>query len=616
MNTRLKKKQHFLSLLTGILLIPLLGLFSCEDPSPDPTSNKEEVLAEEGTFFPMEIAQLSLKGEKAGTEKVQGTLNNQPVEIHLQDSVMLFVMPDIAPGVYQLEAPSGDKMLISKVTVKELVLSSAPDQIFQQIVEDNTETIQHLTTKAESLPEPDKAALLKDIQTLNSWKANIGQHYASLSPEEKENFAKTVVANKWWLDEIHSAVVELSTHSNSLRTTGEVDDYCTRVWDAALELRDAKNELFTHAQRTRIAAGLATGALVAVTVGASPLVGAAVGAGLIAYRFGVDYTNFNDALDNFYGTMVQPFDDMFSSERRAASKVTFVSEVAKEMETSTGYRNLYAQDKGSSIPIVQIISDASNTAKDVWETFSPSLPTPLQSPTMLDDIQSYNTTERAVHSKYLDVSDISNDNVALVKKEEKDGLLVLTFENNTATTQEFTYKLTFTDSRFSPGFSTTISAEVIPSKIIGEWEVVSMNFTLYDEDGVATSTSESELDIWYLEFTADGSMYEWWPEEISGTEEEAREEVRMLHKPNKVSLYELRDNGSKILTSPHPEDQPGSESEEDVDLIYGEFDLNYQSPDKLTMTTSKILAMEDDDGVTIFFKYQRVLERCNCNLLR
>jgi len=210
MKTILPIRHKLTSLIVSVLLVPMLFMLSCDDPGPDPEPELEEVLTEEGNFFPFEIAQLSLQGEKVGTGKIQGTLNSQPVEIQLFDSVMVFTVPGIAPGVYELEAPHEGKMLTSTVTVKELALSSSPDQILQEVIQESDETVQRLILDAESRSGPDKAALLKDIQTLNGWKSNLEQHYANLSPDEKQNFAKTVAANKWWLDEIHSAVVRLS----------------------------------------------------------------------------------------------------------------------------------------------------------------------------------------------------------------------------------------------------------------------------------------------------------------------------------------------------------------------------------------------------------------------
>jgi len=244
-----------------------------------------------------------------------------------------------------------------------------------------------------------------------------------------------------------------------------VDDYETRVWDAALELIEAKNKLYSHVPKLHRALGGVGGALLVAAVSANPIgiaVGAAVGIAAVAHRFGTDYTDFNNSLNSFWDTVVEPFmDDEFYSERLVAPEtITFVSKEAKELDTFSNYRSPYSQDKGSSTPMMKTLSDASSATEALWEDLSPSLPSPLQAPQALDDIESYSSTRRAVHSKYLEVSDISNDKVKLIKKEEKDGRLVLTFENEAAADQKFTYKLSYTNSNFSPGFSKTISAEI------------------------------------------------------------------------------------------------------------------------------------------------------------
>lgn len=500
------------------LILPLILVFACEEPDPGPEPDK--LTTENGSFFQMEVAQLSLKGEKVGTGTVEGMLDEQPIEIHLYDTLITFIIPDISPGAYKLTALHEGKQLTGSVTVNELKLSSTPEEIFQQTVDRNTESINRLTTLAESLSEADKSALLEDVKTISGWLVNLRSQYANLSSDEKVQFAKTIAANQWWIDEVHTVVTEFSKDADSnKRTSLAIEDWEARLMNSSRLFVNATIALVAHVPK--IAAMATLGALTgSVVPGIGTGIGAAIGAGVEIGEFLLSYEEHTGAMHGVLDDSIIPVMKGYEHWRIADKTVIFVSKVAKEINTSTNYRSLYGQDENSGPPIASTFSSAFKATEGAWESISPLLPSPLNAPPKLEEVKDYSMTERDINSKYLEISDISNDNVELLKEEDENGRKVLTFENKTSTDQEFTYKVTYTNGEFASDLSLTVSAIVHPSvTIVGKWSVTSNMIYSYDKkDGELIGSEVYDDILHHIEFTNNNKALFYWdpdPNEVS-----------------------------------------------------------------------------------------------------
>jgi uncharacterized protein (TIGR02145 family) len=427
--------MRFIKLKIAATILTILVTFAgCKKESDTAGST---IVFEKQDYYPYEVALGEVQNINLQDGQYTGDIDGLELSLMGVDGSLVMVVPTIGAGIHTLNVSINGQKLSTSFNLLASPVISDPDAIVTGTNQTVTSTIQTLLQYADSLASTEKTQLLTDIQSLQDYQDSINQQYSSLSPEEKINCALFLSANQWWLNELHTASTDLLTASFTFKNQDEVPDYEVKVQDKINKYLSAKRKAVRGIKRV---IGLTI--LGGVLGGGTPLgftIGFGVGLGFLK----ADLLALSCATTELLETTLQPFDNIEASGKTNVT-ISFSNNSFKSVTLAMPYRSVYAVDVNSPVSIVKQFAEGLREVKTEWNKVADFLPFSNQLKLKAaEDIPNYKSANRIVNSKYVEVSDISNNNVSLSGTDKTDGYLKLKFTTTAQSTQAFTFKIKY-----------------------------------------------------------------------------------------------------------------------------------------------------------------------------
>lgn len=447
-----------------LLCISIFSIDACKKDND--TNNSPQLAFEKDSYYVEEIAQLVATNINITDTAYSGSINGMTVQLKRYSDSLVFIMPQLSPGDYQLSLSISGVDYQAPFKIIASVPVSDANAYVQDFINQTSTTASLINQYKDSLPPTDTAQLMNNVRTINGWLSSLTQQYNALDAAQKQECATFLAANKWWLDEVHNAMVDLATDVASYKTQDQVEDHEARVNASIQRFLLAKAKVLKHIPKIAFFTG--AGAIVGSLVPGLTGVGAAIGAGLAIGNFLLDLQTLQYSIDDMLNIAFIPFDNLEMSGKRASSYVSFDNQVAKQVNVDFNYRSLYASDKTSGIAVVSSFVNGLVDIRGVWNLLVSLLPSSLSAPKIIDDVPAYNTHVYEVNSNYLTVAMASNNSVSVGNVDKTDGQLILTFNNNSTSSQSFTFTLTYTHPQLGT-FTEYVNADITAGAPGANW---------------------------------------------------------------------------------------------------------------------------------------------------
>jgi uncharacterized protein (TIGR02145 family) len=440
----LPQTNPHLNKLLVISALFLFLIFGCKKNATQQQQNPTFAL-EKAIYYPFEAAQLNTANATLNDSSYTGSLNGNAIQFKNYNGKLLFFIPNLPAGNYNLKVLIAETEYTVALQVAELPSVPNPAVYFQNSVAQNDSAIAHITGFADSLPAADKTAVLNDLNTVNNLLNQLNTQYNNLNPAEKEEFAKVLAANSWWLNEVHDNCSLLLSDVASYKTATEVADYEQRVNISMSKYVTAVAVVVSHIPKIAFltAAGALVGSVLPI-IGTG--VGASVGAGIAIGLMVVDVQTLMASIDRLVNTAILPTSDMLA--QKTTTLINFTSNSERALLVKINYRSAYSADANSTIPVAAKFVKGLVDFKNAYLIVKSYLPASLRAPKLINTVPAYRILNLQVNSSYLSISAISNSNVALISLQKTEGQLLPTFKNNSNTAQNFTFKVNYTNPDF------------------------------------------------------------------------------------------------------------------------------------------------------------------------
>jgi uncharacterized protein (TIGR02145 family) len=424
------------------VFILITAFTGCKKDDTRPTPN---FVLERIQYYPLEVAQIKSENINLTDTLYSGTINGQVVQLRNFGGQLVFYVPDIPAGNYEVKFLVNDAEYTLPLTVSALATVPNPDALLQTYIAQTDSAHAAITRLADSLQGSDKTAVLNDLQTITGIITNIYAQYNSLSAAEKQEFARTLAANQWWLDEVNTATKTLIQDVATYKNQAVVLNYEDRVMLTIFRFETALTVVLLHIPKVAllVAGGAVFGSILpGLGTGLGAALGAGVGIGLMLS----DVQLLMASIDRMVNTAMLPTETWFCNKTN--DFVGFTNMAAKTVTVNMTYRTVYNADANTSTPIAQRFIKGMAEFRNGLNTISQYLPASLRQSKIIQSVTTYKTLPLAVNSQQLSVSDLSNNNVTLVNTDKTDGSLALTFKNSATTDQSFSFKLNYNNSDF------------------------------------------------------------------------------------------------------------------------------------------------------------------------
>ena len=435
------------------VFILITAFTGCKKDDTRPTPN---FVLERIQYYPLEVAQIKSENINLTDTLYSGTINGQVVQLRNFGGQLVFYVPDIPAGNYEVKFLVNDAEYILPLTVTTLASVPNPDALLQTYIAQTDSAHAAITRLADSLQGSEKTAVLNDLQTITGIITNIYAQYNSLNAAEKQEFARTLAANQWWLDEVNTATKTLIQDVAIYKNQALVLNYEDRVMLTIFRFETALTVVLLHIPKVAL---LAAGGAVfgSILPGLGTGLGAALGAGVGIGFMLSDVQLLMASIDRMVNTAMLPTETWFCNKTN--DFVGFTNMAAKTVTVNMTYRTVYNADANTSTPIAQRFIKGMAEFRNGLNTISQYLPASLRQSKIIQSVTTYKTLPLAVNSQQLSVSDLSNNNVTLVNTDKTDGSLALTFKNSATTAQSFSFKLNYNNSDFGT-YSRIVDATV------------------------------------------------------------------------------------------------------------------------------------------------------------
>ncbi len=446
------------NILHSALLLLLISGCAKKD---NPPQNNPTLTLEKPQYYPLEVAQLSVENITLTDSIYSGTINGNALQFRKCSGKLMFFVPTVATGNYSVKILIAQTEYTVALTVIDLPAIADPLVYLQEAITQNDSTTAGITLLADSLDPAIKTAVLNDLQTVNTLLTNFYTQYNTLSPAEKEECAKVLAANKWWLDEVHLATTALLTDLAFYKTEFNVADYEQKVKVSMNLFGNALSKILQHIPKV-VALAVAGGILGSIVPGLGTTIGAALGAGIGVGLMVEDMQTLMACEERFLNTAIVTTADIFAN--KTANAISFTNHIARPVIVNMNYRTVYRNDASTSVPIASQLINGMSSFQEAFLTVKSFLPSSLRSPKLIGDVPSFTQKNIPVNSYYLSASNISNLAVTLENTQSINGNFLLTFQSQNTAQQSFSFKINYNNPDFG-NQSITVDADIMYSAL-------------------------------------------------------------------------------------------------------------------------------------------------------
>jgi hypothetical protein len=449
---------------TGFLILSFLivSTISCkkdiEEPKPVVIAPAEPViLADKQTVSPLEIVSLSCENISLSQVVYSGSIASHTVSLSSYQNKLGFQVPDLPAGNYVLQSTIEGKAFSINLTVVAPLSISDPDSYIQTAITKFEHSASYLTMLANATANMHGAENnAANISILNNYFDELQNKMNAASAQDKAALAKFIAANPV----LFAPLEDISLYIDSLnlnKTSGYSDD---RIKTISPEIA---NKIFNLGLVTVVGVSLQLIALGSPEPVTKLL--AFAGWAAVAFRIYNLNTYLIEQLDK---SLIQVGQIIVDDIHKTATTYQFKKDVPYTFELSSAYRNLSAQDVGSSSSIVASIVSSLNKFETYWNKAMSILPKSLSGgPFHLKNVSSVKTKIWKIKPSYLSIANISNNNVK-VSVENAGGIMKATFTTPLSVDQNFNFDITYTNPGVSSGKS-NYGGNLIASSFMGSW---------------------------------------------------------------------------------------------------------------------------------------------------
>ena len=495
------KKLSYL-LLAGITSV-IFNSCTKDDEGAKPISLTTEKIQ----YAPYEIVTITSSVNLFNSKSFVAKINDVEVMVGTDENIASFILPNLPDGNYDVIFSVNENKYSVPINVKALSNILSADQYFNEIQSDINQNINDLNSQITQLEQnssnPNEYENLKnDVFKYTNLLNDYTTSYNNLSDIDKQEFAKTMAANKALGDEYNQLIITLNSSTSSLRTAQSVQDYEAKVEAASLTFYSCINEI---AQQIPY---IVAGAIIAKTP-IHPIInaGAILATGILVASFMVNVDKTITAAITLTDKSIKPFEFITQTD-----DMLYDSGVETDSDNQIRYRSLINSDSNSQGNRVSANNTAGNGStittiaqkyiffKDKYNNFINELPSLFRPSYIMTSLKNtYKSTSRSINNKYVNITNISNPQVKLVQINQPDGSIKIKATTTATSDQIFTYDVNYTNTNFASGLKKTVRAKVLPGNSYnGEWileslsgEVSGASYNYY-----FSSSCNASRDIW------------------------------------------------------------------------------------------------------------------------
>jgi hypothetical protein len=488
-------------------LLCTIIFFSLNSCSKDDELTKTEPIslsADKNEYAPFEMVTISTAENLFTTQSFTAKINDIEVIVGSNENIASFVLPNLTNGNYNLSFTLNDKNYIIPLTVSSLSNILSADQYFNQIQTSINQNINDLNSQITQLEQnstiPNEYTNLKDdvikyTNLLNDYTTS----YNNLSTVEKQEFAKSMAANKASIEEYNNLTTALHSSTSTLRMAQSIQDY-----EAGVEISKGafvSSVIFTVAH---IPAMITAAKLIASP---NPWVsaGATIATGLIFTSYCINLDETITASQKLTSKSLKPFEFITTTTQTVYnSGLETVSDIQAKYKSITN-TDINNSSNGNTI---NTIVEKYNYFRDKVNGFVNALPSIFRPSYVITSLKStFNSTTRAVYNQYINITNVSNPNVTLQQLNQPDGSIKIKATTTATSDQTFTYDVNYTNNNFTSGLKKTVNAKVLsnscsPNLIIGTWHIQDY----YTDSTNPNGYSPNKDYYWIMTLYADGKM--------------------------------------------------------------------------------------------------------------
>ena len=520
-------QKNFLHL--PFLYVFIIGVlaYSCTKKDLENDTQKENVqlAATKTQYAPFEITAIPFEGCLPG-DSVNAQIDGKTVTLYLdrENGQLGVMLPNLPNRMYELTFTANKKNYSIPISVVGLANVQSAETYFNKIQTDLQNSITELTnTISQSQQNGENtgslSVLLADLnrydQLLKEGKTELNK----MSEKDKQEFALFMAANRSSLSEsgnmmsARPTLLRLNEEQNIpsaiLGTNQEFFAYSTssnfNITDYEADI-ESKKEAFATYQATTVLTIAAVTISLKATIGApTPWTAFALLASIIAFEH--SFTKTLVLSDLLTESAIKPYEmipDEISGKRSVyGNPMIFSNNTETNKSFSAKYRTIINSDQSVSNKVINDITKIYNTLATKYNSLREKIPAKLRPSYIMKILkESYTTSDRLVHNKYLQISNQTNPKVKFETTKLSDGSFQLKASTEEPTDQNFTFDVSYVNSKFSEVLKKTVSAKVsadslalYKANVVDNWY-----FTVfwYGDDG-------NELDgTWIIK--ADGTL--------------------------------------------------------------------------------------------------------------
>ena len=454
------KKSSSLVIYCTLILCTIIffSLNSCSKDEEVTSAEPTSLSAEKNQYAPYEIVTIAASENLFTVQSFTAKINNIEIIIGSNENIASFVLPNLTDGNYNLSFTLNEKNYIVPITVSSLSNILSADQYFNEVLSGINQNINDLNSQITQLEQnstnpSEYANLQNDVVKYTTLLNDYTNSYNNLSAIEKQEFAKTMAANKASIDEYNNLTSALHSSTASLRNAQSVQDYETGV--EVSKGAYLSSIVFTVAH---IPAMITTAKLMASPI---PWVsaGATLATGLIFTSYCINLDETITASVNLTNKSLKPFEFIAQT-----SQTVYNSGVETVSDIEAKYRSLINSDSNNSGNggTINTIVEKYNYFKDKYNGFINELPSIFRPSYIMTSLKNtFNSTTRSIYNQYVNITDVSNPNVILQQLNQPDGSVKIKATTTANTDQTFTYKVNYTNSNFTNSLNKTVNAKVL-----------------------------------------------------------------------------------------------------------------------------------------------------------
>lgn len=498
----MKTKIQRIAFISSVFLF--LSVISCKKEKKSVEIQPVNIKTAETGFTPYELVQVPLPEMNDDNSETTAELSGKNIRIQILQNIAYFFAPDLGPGDYVINFKLRERSfsvnlkLLQTTGVNGAAVYAAE---MEKEIDSAATSLEQYAGNQDLDPEQ-KAAALADRQRYTGLLKNYKVQYEELTATEKQVFAKVIAANEGWIKELRSLLASPGIKKLNLR----VQASAITVDDLELAQKNALTEwLVSSRTLLRNITKLAGLIFVMPVTGSIPLIGT-IGTGI---ALGYMVTEVTASLSQNLAMLSVVLNTAFLPYQELSSG-DFTTDIYNDSQEKTynataAFRRLVLGDE-SNIELADILRSFTDTygnfkksLNELTQKIPASFKPNLSIANFKSDIQSL---KRNINSKYISVSNITNNKVQLFFSRMADGAIKLSATTSADTEQEFSYDINYSN----PGFSSKVLKKTIKAKVkpeidstaiytraaVGRWTVKG-----YDPNNPSTTYT--------LDLSADGS---------------------------------------------------------------------------------------------------------------